>query len=275
MRKLTCLPAFLVVAILVTAKAQDAPPEAGQAASRIAELAELRLQIELTSARVEALLARLAGTVTPEEQARINRTFRNAFNADAMYEDALAYLRRQTAASEVKSSFEKLNSPLVKRMIRLEVEATRPENRGKIGAYAQGLNPNRASVRKRLQLLSTLDEVTRTSEHLADLNIRFTKSFTVSLIALSPPEKRPAQEEQEQLLNQLEAKLKRDFEDAGVALFLYAFRSVPDAELEQYVRVCETQEGRWFAAMKWGAMAEAFHRAGERFGAEVATVVND
>ena len=263
-----------MAAIFMTANAQNTPPKPGGDVIRLAELAELRLQVDLTSARVEALLSRLAGVLTPEDQALMSRTFRSAFRPDAVYEDAIAYLQLRIVDSQAQGRIEKFDIPLVKKMVRLEVEATRPEHRGKIGEYVQSLNPTRAAVQKRLQLISRLDEATRTSEQLSDLNIKFIKSFSLTLLDLSPPDKRPSKDEQARLLSQLEAKVKGDFEDAGIALFLYAFRSVPDVELEQYVKVCEAEEGRWFAELRWAALSEAFSKAGERFGEGVSNVVN-
>lgn len=273
MRKLLALSALLAAAVL-SARAQEAPAAAGLDAEGAAELAQFRLQVELTSERVEGLLSRLAGLLGPQERALAERTFRNAFKAEAMYEDGAAYLRRQVADPSVRNSLAKLDVALVRRMVSLEVEATRPEHRGKLGEYAQRLDPESAPVRRRLQLLGRLDEATRTSEHLADLNIGFANSFYVSLAALSPPGKRPSEDELGRTMRQTEAKLKEDFEGAGVVLFLYAFRSVTDAEIERYVKMCEAEEGRRFSALRWGALAEAYARAGERFGAELSKAVS-
>lgn len=269
MRRLLALFALLASAVFSPARAQGTTTEAEQNALRLAELAELRTQVELTSARVEAMLARLSGALKPDEQARVGRTFRRAFDAAAMHEAALAYVRRRAAEPEARAALDTLGSPLARKMVRLEIEATTPEQRGKLGEYVRSLKPDSPPVQKRVELAARLDAATRASEQLAELNIRLAKSFTASFFALSPPAERPPPREQERLLAQVEAKLREDFEGAGVLLFLFAFRTVADAELEQYAKLYETKEGRWFAAVKWGALAEAFAAAGRRFGAEL------
>jgi hypothetical protein len=65
-------------------------------------------------------------------------------------------------------------------------------------------------------------------------------------------------------MTSLARKRGADAADSYLILLLYAFRAVPDSELEQYVQVCETDEGMWFAAITRGAVTEASAKAAAR-----------
>ena len=238
----------------------------GQAAAKLAELSGLRQQADLTAARGELMFSRLAGSLGAKEQELFGRLVKETFDGDALYKDMLAYIEKNMDGARAEAAIRRFGSPLAARMLRLELEATKPEHRGRIGEYVQGLNPEAPSLRKRLELIERLDEATEASAHVVRMMSAFMVSSLEATARLSPPDKRPSDGEKRQLISQMRAKARDDYKDAGLVLFLYAFRDVPDAELEEYVRMYETDEGRWFASVTRGALTEAFARAGVRMG---------
>jgi hypothetical protein len=197
---------------------------------------------------------------------------RETFDGDVMYKDAVAYIEKNIDSVKANAAIQRLSSPLAVKMMRLELEATEPEHRGKLAEYAADLNLEEPSLRKRLALIGRLDEATDASGQIVKMMSGFMASTLEVFAQLAPPDKRPSDIEKKQLISQMQNKAEDDYKDAGLVLFLYAFRTVDDSEVEQYVRMYETEEGRWFAAVTRGALTETFTKAGVRMGQRLSEV---
>lgn len=269
---------LLSVLLLASCGLAGAGAEAGAraqeegVAAKLAELSGLRRQVDLANARVELMLSRLAGTLGGKEHELLGRAVREAFDRDAMHRDALAHIEKNMDAARAGAAARRFGTPLVARMVSLELEATTPEHRGKFEEYMEGLNSEAPSFKKRLELVERLDAATDASGHIVRMMSEFVVASLEAAAYVDPPGKRPSAGEKEQLIAMMRRKAADDYKDAGIALFLYAFRAVPNAELEEYVRTCETEEGRWFASVTRGALTGAMAGAGARLGKKLSEI---
>jgi len=244
----------------------------GQITLKLSELSGLSQQVQLTTARTELLLSRLAGSLGAKEQEHFSRMTRETFDGDVMYKDAVAYIENNIDSVRANLAIQMFSSPLAIKMMRLELEATTPEHRGSLGEYAQGLNLEEPSLRKRLELIKRLDEATDASVQIIKMMKGFMASTLEVLAQLAPRDKRPSDIEKKQFISQMQNKAEDYYKDAGLVLFLYAFRTINDSELELYVRMYETEEGRWFASVTRGALTDTFTKAGVRMGQKLSEV---
>lgn len=175
-----------------------------------------------------------------------------AFSADMILSRVRAAIVRQADPQRLATLLEFLSSPLSRQMTELEMDATSPEGLAGMRAFAERLRTSKPPE-ARLALVRRLDAVSGTSELSVDAAVAILRSMAQVADATAPPEKRSKPGEIEAVLNKTRAALSDTTRVATVIQLLYAYRSVGDQEVGDYVAFWESDPARWFA--------QVFHRA--------------
>lgn len=181
----------------------------------------------------------------------------HSFDSHVMRQDAIAYIKRNLEGVRADRAIQRFSSPLAVKMARLEVDALKSMRANEPLDYRRSPNIDEPSLQKRLGLIERLNLATGARDHVVEMKVFLLTLAIDSIARLLPPDNQPCESDKERLINLMRM---RTAEYADFHL-LYAFGPVPDAELEQYAQICETDEGMWFAKITRGAATHASARA--------------
>jgi hypothetical protein len=200
------------------------------------DLSGVRRQIaEITDERQFAAL--FGGRENHPEIGRLHRILADSFRPEEFYVPLREHLRLHFAVSRAPELLYWLRSPLSRRVVDLEVQAASPEARRQLAEYAEKLRRAPASQR-RLNLVQRLDSALRSSEFRVEMAMVLIREVATALA--------PGGSLSESSLQSLRADFWKTAHDGALLHFLFAYRSLPDEELEEYVRFWESDRGRWF-----------------------------
>ncbi|HLC40530.1 MAG TPA: tetratricopeptide repeat protein [Methylomirabilota bacterium] len=157
-----------------------------------------------------------------------------------------------------------LRSPLSKKFTQLEAEADAPGNEKDLEAFAQRLNDS-GLAQERLALVRRLDEAVGLTDSVLDGATIAIQGMT----KLNPEITSPRHLEQAELEKELQAAYPA-VQQALLTTVLYAYRSVSDQELTQYVEFWESETGRWFNRVFRKALLHALKNATDEAADQIA-----
>lgn len=161
-----------------------------------------------------------------------------------------------------------LVSPLAVRMRQLEREAARPEAGKQIAEYIERL-PKDTAQQRRNEMLSVLGNgaIQSTVHFLTDLTEQVFLLFNTP----SQNEQKMTEQEIRGIVDNMRKGMLEYYGTSMLGFYAYAYRSVPDEELQQYVNFyTNTDEGKWFAAFSDEAYFEVCQATSQKFISQLA-----
>lgn len=156
-----------------------------------------------------------------------------------------------------------LVSPLAVRMRQLEREASGPEAGKKMAEYIEQMQKDTA-LQRRSAMLSVLGNtaIQSTVHFLTDLTEQVFLLFNTP----SQNEQKMTEQEIRGIVDNMRKAMLEYYGKSMVEFYAYAYRSVPDEELQQYVHFyTNTDEGKWFAAFSDKAYFESCQATSQKF----------
>jgi hypothetical protein len=205
----------------------------------------------------KAILASIGSSITGINDANdLEKLLAGVFEMDLMMSEVRRYLRKEYDANKASKSLLMFRRELPSKMLKLEAEAAKPENKGKFKSYLRSLNQQQG-LESRIPLISHLDQLT----HSTDWMSSFLDALAISLIPATNDmvaSKQITQAEQAQLITSLKAQAKEYRASQPGSLFLlYAYKSTSEEELEEYIEILESEEGQWFMNITRESLIEA------------------
>ncbi len=211
----------------------------------------------------QGVLKQSAGALDPEVNSAVSSVFERAFSRSNIRSDVMRTLRTHHDSRQAQAYLEILDTPLAMKMAKLERAPNQPENRSAFQAYVHQLG-NEPAPASRLALIERLDQANRASDFSVDIQTSLFKAVFSAVDPIMEPEMRLGEGELERMVGEIRESLGEDIRNRTQASYLYAFRDVPDSDLETYVRLCESEPHRWAIQLLGNAMISALNRAGER-----------
>jgi len=177
----------------------------------------------------------------PAEMRAVNEIFERSYEPGLMTEELAANLKPNLDAERMGRFLELLRQPIVVRMTSAEIRSQSPEAM-KTGVEEVRKNPSSAA---RAKLIQDLDDVTRTTEVALEMSSTIARSMVDSMLAeLQKGGKNVPKEARQMVGSQLNAM--RDQARSQIRSVLQAtYRSTSDEELAAYVKLLDTDTGRW------------------------------
>jgi Uncharacterized protein conserved in bacteria (DUF2059) len=248
----------------------DHPPEAEtRSLDALLERSGLGVQLESLSAVVRVQFQPAGRRLSGQDRLTIDRIVSERFAADALY----ARIRREFAqnldAAKLTTALAWYNSPLGNRIIGLELAALVYNGGSEAVADLESNRP----LPRRLALIQRLDAGRGTSETTLDMTVAIVRSLTRAFQHSLPAVARlsPAQLDEE--LTRARNRTLEQFRDACLVSMIFAYRTLSDHELDQYVQFVESEAGQWYMGMKNSTLLTAVEVASEAAAAELVTAV--
>ncbi|WP_426415601.1 hypothetical protein [Aestuariirhabdus sp. LZHN29] len=229
------------------------------------ELAEQSLQksgIELFLKQTPIMLdhlLRAQNARTEEEQVLLRQAserLQQQITFEQLHQRLVNRLLQSGHSDYLKQMNAALDSPLAKAMNEREKQAGSADGRQRLEEYREKvqLNPPRGT---RVELVKRLDNASRTSQISVMLREQLTLSIrhAAEVLTQRPDGENPGAKELDQQVHEQLVKASRQQVES---FFLYSYRQVPTAQLEQYVLLYEADATRWFMDQCLDAMREFF-----------------
>jgi len=140
-----------------------------------------------------------------------------------------------------------VNSPLAKKMTRLEIEASTTQAQQEM-MQRGNIIMGQASP-SRLELMRKLDEAMRATEMSLDIQIMMIETMMTNMNKIVPSAQHRTEDQLRQMLDQMRVQSLFPVRQHTQLNFIYAYRSVNDTELKEYMKLYQSEVGRWSAEL--------------------------
>jgi hypothetical protein len=140
-----------------------------------------------------------------------------------------------------------LNTPLSKKMTALELQASTPEAQQEMMQFANSMLSQPSP--QRLALVERLDKAQQATESMVEMQIMMSSAMMKNMNRIVPADKKMAYDEIEQMLAQMREQSLPQARQFSQLTMVYTYRSVADSELEEYVRLVESDTGQYLTAL--------------------------
>ncbi len=180
-----------------------------------------------------------------------------AFDPPTIRQDFSDYLRQQYDARQYAELLAMLKQPLVAKMTALELESQTPEAQQELMQFANVMMGQVSP--ERLALMQRLDKSLQATEISVDMQVMMARATMEGINTLVPAAQRIPAKQMEQMLEQMRAQAIYPTRQGTLVQFVYAYRPVTDAELQQYIQLNESPLGLWTTELfrnAWIAVTE-------------------
>lgn len=200
----------------------------------------------------------------PAVVAAVEKIMQEAFRSERFHKRVQASLLKDFERKRVEALLAAFRAPLAKKLVELEGAKQDPQE---IAAFAKGLAKN-PLPKERIDLVQRLDAVTRAGEITTEIVLTTTRAM-VSGATGGDAQKMAAFDKQ---LGAQRGKLAEVLRNAVLVSFAYIYRDVSDADLGEYLKLYEGEDGKWLMERITTGMIEEFRSAGEEAGSQIAAV---
>jgi hypothetical protein len=177
------------------------------------------------------------------EYASFRGTAKLAFATDAMRQVVAESFQRRAPEPSLKIGIDFLRSALWQRIRELEQAAQTPEGLREFQNFAVMLRNEPATQRQR-EIAERFDKALGMSRMQIDLRVEILTALVEGFRRLAPRELNATNEEAEKWIAETRARLATDAEAAALAIVLFSYRSLSDAELMECIEFWESHTGR-------------------------------
>ena len=199
------------------------------------------------------------------EMRAIMEIFERIYEPGKMTEELTANLKKNLDVERMGRFLEVLRQPVALKMSSQETRAVAPEV---VKEFQENFRKNPPPP-DRVKLIQSLDDVTHTSEVAFDMSSVIARSMVDTMLAeLQKRGKNVPKEARQMVGSQLNAM--RDQARAQIRSVLYVtYRNATDAELAEYVKLLDTDTGRWGSEVLANAVRPVLTSRGAALGADV------
>ncbi len=192
--------------------------------------------------------------INRDEYEKFRTALLQTFDVDRMRETIVAYLAERYDHQRYSAFLALLRTPLAQKMTALEIEANTPQAQQEMMQMGN-IIMGQASPR-RLELVRRLDAVTVASETALDVELMIAGAMMRNMNKIAPPGRRMSEAQLDQMLTQMRMQSIFPVRQFTHLNMVYAYRSVSDKELAQYLQLHESEAGRWGTALMRDALME-------------------
>lgn len=204
--------------------------------------------------------AKTKGGATP---ASIEGLIKATFTVEKFQQRVADRLKQKFDAARLQALQADLARPVVKRVVELEKA---PVDRNELAAFAAALKTNPLPA-ERQALFARLNEATRAADLLSEMTLTAVKASLVG--AMGPGADTSVAE---RTIENQRAGITEPIREATLANFGYTYRRASDADLEQYIKVYESEHGKWLVENVFAGLLEEFRAGADVLGTQLAAM---
>lgn len=189
--------------------------------------------------------------VNQAEYERFRQAYLQTFDPVKIRQTVVDHFSRHYEPQRFAELLEVLNTPLALKMKALEVQANTPQAQQEMMQMGN-IIMGQASP-SRLALVQQLDAAQKATETMIDVQLMTTRAMMEGMNTLAPPEQQVTKEQQGQMLEQLRAQSLYPARQFVYLSLVYTYRTVSDEELGEYLRLYQSELGRWSTTLMMDA----------------------
>ncbi|MBI1736230.1 MAG: hypothetical protein HYR51_13740 [Candidatus Rokubacteria bacterium] len=202
----------------------------------------------------------------------VNRIMSEAVNPAATYAVFRDGVRSRVDDALLGEVLAWYRTPVGRKLARLAVEAESVQGQAELPAFAEKVRRDPPGE-ERIALVDRLDAGLGLTETKLDV-------FGVSMKMMGHMLERAGAQGararmSEDAISVMRNRMRASARPTALLTLLYAYRSVPDAELKSYVDFLETEAGRWYARTTRTALTEMVETVLEKAAGRIATVAGN
>lgn len=204
----------------------------------------------------------------PEQHRAVSEILARVFEPGKMTAELAAKLKGGFDAERMARFLELLRQPIAVKMSSQEMRVIPPEA---IAEYSESFRKSPPAA-SRVKLVQTLDDVTHTSELAIELATAIARTMVDSMLTeMQKAGKNVPKEARQSVGSQMHAM--RDQARSQIRTTLYImYRNASDQELSEYVKLLDTDTGRWGMELLANAVRPILVERGSVLGKEIAQV---
>jgi hypothetical protein len=209
--------------------------------------------------------------LTQKEMDELNSMVAEAFDAKAMNASVQKHIQSNLAKNDIRAALAWLSSPLGEKITRLEEDASTPAAYTEMQAMADTLLKNTA----RAAQLRKLDGAVKATESGVRVALNIQISLLTAMSSVLPKDKRPSADEIKGQVNKNSEQVRSMVEQDTLLSFLYTYRTLTDAEIDQYIAFAESNSGRKYHAATSKGVSDAVVQASRTLGGMLGRSMNN
>ena len=194
----------------------------------------------------------------------VEKALSTAFSPKKFESRVQAQLKKNFDAAKLQSVLADVNKPAAQKMILLEKAAPDPEQ---LVAFAQAMQSN-PLTETRMALVSRLESATKAGELSTEIMLSSLRSMAQGAAG----DKAGDLAALDKVIETQRAAAAEPMRNAAILNYAFTYRKASDADLGEYVKIYETEHGKWFSAQIQAALIDEFRAASSDFGKQLAAL---
>lgn len=178
---------------------------------------------------------------------KFRATFLQAFDPARTRPVLVRFFEKRYDAQRYTEVAALLDSPLSKKMTALELQASTPEAMQEMMQFANSMLTQ--PLPQRLALADRLDKAQQATEGMVEVQMMMASAVMKNMNRIVPEDKKIPSEQLTQMLEQMRAQSLPPARQFTQLHMIYAYRSVPDDELDEYARLVESKPGLYLTGL--------------------------
>ncbi len=199
----------------------------------------------------------------PKVNSQLNGAFSNAFTTENIERDIQKQLTQNMTQPLADRYLALLSEPEWMKLAKMERASSDPKNREEMMQFAEALK-QQAAPASRMALIERLDQANRTSEFSTNLQLAFFRSVFSAINPVLDADMKIDDEELGKMQDEVRKTIAKDIKQHVQFSYLYAFRTLGDAELKRYVELSESDTNTKSNALLTKAVIDSIDKAAQR-----------
>ncbi len=199
----------------------------------------------------------------PKVNSQLSGAFSNAFTPEKIKRDISTQLSNRMDQPLADRYLDLLADPTWVKHAKMERASSDPKNAQEMMTFAEALN-QQAAPASRMALIERLDSANRTSEFSTQLQLAFFRSVFKAINPVLDADMKIDDEELGKMQDEVQKTISADIKKHVQRSYLYAFRTLKDAELEEYVKLSESNTNRESNQLLTRAIINSIDKAAQR-----------
>lgn len=256
---------FILIMLLPLsgAYASDTAKHRGKVIDEVMEVSGLNHQIEQLPAMINAGMQQGRNEMDEATFTQVSTATSETHTAKAFAEEIKGGLNKNYDEARFAALLALVNSPFAQKITQLEKEASTSEMMQNLQAYSATLDKDPPAP-ARIALIERMDKATAATSAALNIQLQTAQMIMSVLDPLLPPERRMTPGQKDDMLWQMQLQVRPMIQQFIALNMLYAYRSLSDKDLEQYIALHETELGKWSVDLMNRITVAAFANLAEK-----------
>ncbi len=207
-------------------------------------------------------------SLSADEYNRIMNLVKQSFDAKTMKYDVSRWLTSDLPEMDIKAALGWLESPLGRKITKLEERASTPEAYAEMQSMAPKLLKEYEGT-SRLDKISRFDQATMTTERSVNMMLDLQLAIITAMSAAGKEEVQPSHKEIRESLLKVKPQIRDAAAQSTALSFLYTYRALTESEIDMYIAFAESDTGRRYHLITYKGVHDAITKAARKLGARI------